>query len=36
VFAIPKKTNKADVDIKDNKDPDSGQDANGTCDEKER
>jgi hypothetical protein len=36
VFAIPKNTNKTDVDIKDNKDPNSGEDANGTCGEKER
>jgi hypothetical protein len=36
VFAIPKNTNKADLDIKDNKDPNSGEDANGTCGEKER
>jgi hypothetical protein len=35
-FAIPKNTNKADVDIKDNKDANSGEDANGTCGEKER
>src|SRR6266403_729915 len=36
VFAIPKNTNKADVEIRDNKVANSGEDANATCAEQER
>ena len=32
VFNIAKDTDSVDVDIKDNKDPNSGEDANATCD----